>query len=111
MKKSREELQKELDEANAQLEQYQHRCQRLENRLRYYTDAQLKTVGLENEVVVQCKKSLDLSIDLYKQGINPFSDVADAQMNYLANMNNLLTAKAKALTSLISVYEALGGGF
>lgn len=73
--------------------------------------AQLKTVGLENEVVVQCKKSLDLSIDLYKQGINPFSDVADAQMNYLANMNNLLTAKAKALSSLISVYQALGGGF
>lgn len=35
MDKTREELQKELDKANAQLEQYQHRCQRLENRLRY----------------------------------------------------------------------------
>ena len=42
MKKSREELQKELDEANAQLEQYQHRCQRLENRLRYYTEGERK---------------------------------------------------------------------
>ena len=40
--KSREELQKELDEANAQLEQYQHRCQRLENRLRYYTEGERK---------------------------------------------------------------------
>ena len=42
MGKTREELQKELDEANAQLEQYQHRCQRLENRLRYYTEGDRK---------------------------------------------------------------------
>jgi len=33
MKKTREELQKELDEAIAMLEQYQHRQQRLESRL------------------------------------------------------------------------------
>ena len=42
MKKSREQLEKERDEANAQLEQYQHRCQRLENRLRYYTEGERK---------------------------------------------------------------------
>ncbi len=42
MDKTREELQKELDEAIAQLEQYQHRCQRLENRLRYYTEGERK---------------------------------------------------------------------
>ncbi len=33
MKKTREELQKELDEAIVKLEQYQHRQQRLENRI------------------------------------------------------------------------------
>ncbi len=33
MEKSRQELQKELDEAIAKLEQYQHRQQRLENRI------------------------------------------------------------------------------
>ncbi len=42
MKKTREELQKELDEANIKLEQYQHRIQRLENRLRYYTEGERK---------------------------------------------------------------------
>ena len=42
MDKTREELQKELDKANAQLEQYQHRCQRLENRIRYYTEGERK---------------------------------------------------------------------
>ena len=36
MDKSREELEKEYAEATAKLEQYQHRGQRYENRIRYY---------------------------------------------------------------------------
>ena len=40
--KSREELEKEYAEAIAELEQYQHRPQRLENRIRYYTDGDRK---------------------------------------------------------------------
>ena len=36
MEKSRKELEKELAEAMAKLEQYQHKGQRLENRIRYY---------------------------------------------------------------------------
>ena len=36
MEKSREELEKELAEATTKLEQYQHKGQRLENRIRYY---------------------------------------------------------------------------
>ena len=42
MEKSREELQKEHDEAVAKREQYQHQCQRLENRIRYYTEGERK---------------------------------------------------------------------
>ncbi len=38
MEKSYEELQKELDEATAKLEQYQHQQQRLENRLNDYKE-------------------------------------------------------------------------
>ena len=59
MKKSQEELQKEHDEAVAKREQYQHRGQRLENRIRYYTDGERKkrnhrliTRGAEIESVV-----------------------------------------------------------
>ena len=36
MAKSREELEKQLAEATAKMEQYQHKVQRLENRIRYY---------------------------------------------------------------------------
>ncbi len=42
MKKTREQLQKELDEANLKLEQYRHQVQRLENRTRYYTEGERK---------------------------------------------------------------------
>ena len=42
MEKSREELERELAEATAKLGQYQHRGQRLENRLRYYTEGERK---------------------------------------------------------------------
>ena len=37
MEESREELQKEYDEATVKAEQYQHEVQRLENRIRYYS--------------------------------------------------------------------------
>jgi len=42
MNKSREELQKELDEASAKLEQYQHKGQRMENRISYDKDGARK---------------------------------------------------------------------
>ena len=42
MEKSREELEREYAETTAELEQYQHKGQRLENRIRYYTDGDRK---------------------------------------------------------------------
>ncbi len=42
MDKSREELQTEYNEATAKLAQYQHKIQRLENRLRYYMEGDRK---------------------------------------------------------------------
>ena len=40
MDKSREELEKEYAEVVAKKEQYEHRGQRLENRIRYYTEGE-----------------------------------------------------------------------
>ncbi len=40
MKKTREELEKELDEANIKLAQYQHQQQRLENRINDFKEVQ-----------------------------------------------------------------------
>ena len=42
MDKSREELEKEYAEATTELGHYQHKQQRLENRIRYYTEGERK---------------------------------------------------------------------
>ena len=42
MEKSREELEKEFAEANAKLEQYQHKGQQLENRIKHYQQGDRK---------------------------------------------------------------------
>lgn len=42
MKKSHEELQKEYEQNLTKLEQYRHKGQQLENRIRYYTDGDRK---------------------------------------------------------------------
>ena len=42
MDKSREELEKEYAKVTTELEQYQHKGQRLENRIRYYTEGERK---------------------------------------------------------------------
>ncbi len=42
MDKSREELEKEYAEVVAKKEQYEHKGQRLENRIRYYTESERK---------------------------------------------------------------------
>ncbi len=42
MEKSREEMEKECAEATARAEQYKHQVQRLENRIRYYTEGERK---------------------------------------------------------------------
>lgn len=73
--------------------------------------ATLRKIDILDDVVEQSRKSLDLSLDLYKRGLNPFNDVVTAQLNLLENTNSLVSAQGDALTALISLYEALGGGW
>lgn len=54
---------------------------------------------------------LTRSLDLYTQGLSSFTGVADAQISYLQYTNSLIAARAKALTALVQLYEALGGGY
>lgn len=71
----------------------------------------METVRLEQDVIDESKKALDLSLDLYKRGLSPFSNVVDAQITNLENQNAMLTAKGNALTAVVALYEALGGGW
>lgn len=74
-------------------------------------NATLEAIHLQEKVVEESKKSLDLSVDLYKSGLTAFSNVVDGQMNWLESQNSLVELKGKALTTLVAIYEALGGGW
>ncbi|MCM1504976.1 MAG: TolC family protein [Muribaculum sp.] len=71
----------------------------------------LQNIDFVEQVIEQSRKALDLSVDLYKRGLSPFNNVVSAQMSLLEYQNNLISSKANALTSLITLYEALGGGW
>lgn len=74
-------------------------------------DAALESIELQKKVVEESEKSLHLAVDLYKTGLTAFSNVVDGQMSWLESQNTLVTMKGKALTSLVAIYRALGGGW
>lgn len=68
-------------------------------------------IGEYEQATRDARDFLRLSLNLYTQGLSPYSDVATAQQNLLSYNNSLLVARGDALTALIKLYEALGGGF
>lgn len=82
----------------------------VDNALQEY-DAALQGIELQEKVVDESERSLDLAINLYKTGLTPFSNVSDAQINWLTSQNELVSLEGEALSSLIKIYQALGGGW
>lgn len=75
----------------------------------YFSD--LKYINDLDKLVASSRDYDLLSIDQYKNGLAPFINVADAQISYLSYENTLIQAKGQALTALIDLYKALGGGW
>ncbi len=69
---------------------------------------QLQTL---EELVSQGELTLNLSLDLYKQGLTTFQNVLDAQRSLLTYQNGLVTSQGSALSAVIDLYRALGGGW
>ncbi|MDE6577942.1 MAG: efflux transporter outer membrane subunit [Muribaculaceae bacterium] len=84
--------------------------QEVDNALIQYNTA-LTTITLQKKVVEQSYKSMVMSVDLYKSGLTAFSNVVDGQMSFLANQNSLVELEGSALTTLVSIYKSLGGGW
>lgn len=84
--------------------------QEVDNAMNAYKNSIKQIVALR-EVVNQGKETLDLSLDLYKQGLTPFQNVLDAQRSLLSYENELTQAKGNSLLHLIQLYQALGGGW
>lgn len=75
----------------------------------YYNN--VNYIDMLDQVVEQAEKSFDLSIDLYKQGLTDFINVSNSQISYLTYSNELVEAKGQALSALVNLYQALGGGW
>lgn len=71
--------------------------------------ASLQTMESNSNCLKQSSESFELSVNLYKQGLTPFTNVVDAQINTLTYANSMITSRGQALVSLINLYKALGG--
>ncbi len=84
--------------------------QEVDSYLSAYTNA-LRQIEAWQLVVNEGEETLTLSLSLYKQGLISFEQVQDAQRSVLSYQNSHVQAKGSALTSLIQLYKALGGGW
>ena len=75
----------------------------------YFAD--LKYIDSLDKLVQSSRDYDELSIDQYKNGLAAFINVADAQISYLSYENTLIQARGQALTALVDLYKALGGGW
>lgn len=73
--------------------------------------ASLESIEAYRNLITQTERTLELSVQLYKQGLSNFTNVMDAQITSLDAKNSLISARADALTSLVTLYQALGGGW
>lgn len=84
--------------------------QEVDNAMSAYRNS-IKQIVAMREVVNQGKETLQLSLELYKQGLSPFQNVLDAQRSLLSYENAMVQAQGNSLLDLIQLYQALGGGW
>lgn len=71
----------------------------------YQTNAKLRQA--ENRM----KNILALTLEKYKNGLVDFTDVAEAEQNFLSAQNKVITSNTEILLALTSFYKAIGGEY
>lgn len=61
--------------------------------------------------VAASRRSLKLAIRLYKEGLQDFQRVLDAQRNLFDYDNALAASRGQTAINLVNIYQALGGGW
>ena len=84
--------------------------QEVETAMSSYKNSVKQLVFL-SELVNQGQITLDLSIDLYKNGLVDFQTVLDAQRQALSYQNSLEETRGSSAKALVNLYQALGGGW
>jgi outer membrane protein TolC len=63
------------------------------------------------EAQAAAKRSLSLANSQYREGYSDFQRVLDAQRALLEQQDNYLISRSNAVSNLIALYKALGGGW
>lgn len=84
--------------------------QEVESAMSEYKNTIIQITAVK-EAVNKSSETLELSLQLYKQGLTEFSDVLDAQRTLLEYQDYLVQAQGAALKYLVQLYNALGGGW
>lgn len=85
-----------LNETDSAFRSYRHELQRLE--------------ALKRTVATQ-RRTLELAVDLFKQGLKDFQSVLDAQRQLFTYDDQKAQSQGQAATNLVILYKALGGGW
>lgn len=104
---AREEMKASLDQYNLAI---LTAVQEADNAMASYKYA-LQEAELIDDVLTHAKKAFDLSLELYRSGLTSFTNLSTSQIAYLQYADSLVAARADALSALIRLYEALGGGW
>jgi multidrug efflux system outer membrane protein len=84
--------------------------QDVENALVAYAKEYERRKALVDSVAAN-RKAVDLSMQLYTQGLTDFLNVLNAQRSLLATEDALVQSTRNLSTDLVALYKALGGGW
>ena len=84
--------------------------QDVENALVAFSKEQQHLKAL-NDAVIANRKAVDMSLELYTEGLIDFLSVLIAQRSLYASEDALVQSERNVATDLIALYKALGGGW
>jgi NodT family efflux transporter outer membrane factor (OMF) lipoprotein len=84
--------------------------QEVEDALASFLGAQ-ESVALLLEAVAAARRSVDLATIEYREGATDFTTVLSAEQNLLEQQDQLAVTKGSVAQGLVSLYQALGGGW
>jgi NodT family efflux transporter outer membrane factor (OMF) lipoprotein len=84
--------------------------QEVENALIAFVKS-IDTVRHLKDAVAAAQRSVELSLAQYKEGATDYTTVLSAQQSLLREQDQLISARGDVPQSLISVFQALGGGW
>ena len=68
-------------------------------------------IAKQREAVASSQTYVNLALDRYKSGLDPYLDVITAQNTLLADQQTLYTTQIQQMTTAVQLVQALGGGW